>query len=196
MASLTKVDICNMALDLIDERAIVTLGDPESRSSLWMARNYGIALNRLLAAHDWNFARTRACLPAHVAKPEFDWNHAYELPPDCVRVMPLRADGRFGGITIPYVVEGRRILTDVAAPLRLSYVSNTVPEGSFPAHFADALATHLAFRATHFITGKASLFERLAKLHARTLEEAQRIDALQGTAERAYSQDIIGIRHL
>ena len=60
----TSVDVCNMALGLIGNKAKVTAISPVdgSAESTHCARYYPIALRSLLEMHNWSFAQRKVCL--------------------------------------------------------------------------------------------------------------------------------------
>lgn len=82
----TEVDICNLALAHLGDRATVaSISPPEgSAQAEHCARFYPIARNSLLEMHNWGFATTRAQL-AQVAYAFPEWEYVYAAPSDMVQ---------------------------------------------------------------------------------------------------------------
>lgn len=83
----TVVDICNLALAKIGDRANVTSIDPPEGSAQadHCARFYPIARDEALEANDWSFASTYDSV-AKVVYTNARWAHCYALPADCLVV--------------------------------------------------------------------------------------------------------------
>ena len=180
--NLSITEICNLALDYLDEAPLASIDD-NSAVARWFRRNFWPMAWSLMRRHPWNFAMARTVLPAAATPPAFGWTHAYDLPVDCLRVMPLTADGSENAKTIPHKVEGSQVLADEPAPRPVRYVRRIENTGLFDQQFTDVLALALAQKAAHFITGKASYAESLGQKTQAALSEAQAIDALEGTPD-------------
>jgi hypothetical protein len=107
------------------------------------------------------------------------------LPVDCLRLLPPSQDGAFEGRAVAYAQEGRTVLSDTSAPVRVRYVARIEDPAEYDALFTQALAQMLAAKAAHWITHKASYADRLMQLARETLLNAQLIDALETYPERA-----------
>jgi hypothetical protein len=193
VSSVSQVDICNMALDMLREGPINSLTDDDDRAD-WFRRNYPQTRDSLLARHPWNFAIKYASLAENTAGPTSQWTYAYDLPADLLRLLPIQKDGHFEGQMIPHEVIGQTIETDEAPPLRVRYIRRVESEGLFSTVFVDALAAKLAMRSAHWITGKVSSFQIAQEAYIRAMDEATRVDGQEGTFERAYDDDVISVR--
>ena len=180
---LATTDICNLALDYLDEAPLNTMETDGSSIARWFRRNFWPMAHALLRKHPWNCAITRAQLSASATAPLFGWAYAYDLPADVLRVLPLTIDGTENSKSAPYKVEGTQILTDMPAPLNIRYLRRIVQTGQFDDTFAEFLAISLAAKASHFITGKASYAANLGQQAQAALLEAQMLDALEGTPD-------------
>lgn len=178
----------NMALDLLEEVPMISAED--SRPAVrFMRRNYGPTRDALLRRHPWNFALARASLPALADAPAFGWARAFQLPADALRVLPLADLGGFNGREVPFEVEGRSILTNAGAPLRIRYIARVEDDTLFDPIFREALTLALAVKGASLITGKQSYAERLRAMAQEATLAAQMIDGLEGTPEGALDQD-------
>lgn len=126
----------------------------------------------------------------------FAWDFAYKIPDDCLRMLPVRTNGEFEGDLIPHEIEHDSvILTDQATTLYARYIAQITDPGRFDAQFVEALASKLAFKMAHWLTGKASYSQTMQTIYAQAITEAERSNAFEGTPERAYDSDVINIRY-
>ena len=189
----SRAAIMNMAMDLLDEEPIVSPTD-NRKAARFLNRNYEAVRDALLRRHPWNFAMTRASLPAEVTAPAFEWSYSYVLPPDCLRVLPLTTDGTANGYPRSHIVEGRRILTSQSGPLKFRYIRQVTDENEFDAMFVQALAGTLAYRGAMLITGKQSYAAAAQQFAAQAVQDAQMVDALEGTPEEPLGDDWVNGR--
>ena len=194
MGQLSEVAVYNMALDMLEEGP-VTAPSEDSRAARLLSRNYAQTRDEVLRAHPWNFALTRARLPALAEAPAFGWRRAFHLPPDCLRVLPVVRGGGLNARPVAHEIEGGLVLTDEPAPLPVRYIRRIGDPGRFDALFARALAARLAVYTGHVITGKQSYIERVARIYSETLAEARLIDSLEGSAAAPLGEDWIEARH-
>lgn len=194
MASgMTETEIYNCVLDRLAEESVLSTTD-EKAVARWLNRNYPLQRDVLLQRHTWNFATKRALLAESSQKPAFEWRHQYITPDDCLRVLPLTTDGRRNSPPIPYIVEGRFIMTDMTAPLPVRYIFRQVDVAVFTPVFIDLLSQILAANFSHWLTGKASFAKQLMDISANAFVEAVRIDSLEGLPEEPADDDIILVR--
>ena len=86
----TEVDICNLALASLGDRAtVVSINPPEgSAQAEHCARFYPLARDALLEMHTWGFATRRVQL-AMIASPWAEWQYAYLQPNDAVNLVEV-----------------------------------------------------------------------------------------------------------
>lgn len=86
----SEVDICNLALSHLGDKATVaSLSPPEgSAQAEHCARFYPIARDTLLESHAWKFATRRAAL-AQLDTPSFNWSFAYAEPNNALRIISI-----------------------------------------------------------------------------------------------------------
>lgn len=185
---MSQTDMINMALDLLEETPMISAED--SRPAVrFMRRNYGPTRDALLRRHPWNFALRRVLLPALADAPAFGWKRAFQLPGDCLRILPLADLGDFNGRYVPFVLEGKQILTNAGAPLRIQYIAQIEDDTTFDAQFTEVLSLALAVKGASLITGKQSYAERLLSMQNAAMSAAQLTDALEGTPENPSDDD-------
>lgn len=86
----SEVDICNLALGHLGDKATVASLDPPEGSAQaeHCARFYPMARDALLELHTWRFATRRATL-AELTNAWPQWDYAYAKPNNCLRVISI-----------------------------------------------------------------------------------------------------------
>lgn len=140
---MSEVSICNGALTHVGASFITSFEDGTETADL-CAEHYPTTRDALLARFPWGFATKRAQLAQNATAPLFNWLYAYELPNDYLRLIETNIDGA------AYSIEGRAIVTDEAAPVKIAYVARIEDTGFFPEYFRElleyVLADKLAFK--------------------------------------------------
>lgn len=183
----TAIDICNLALSRLGDRATVASIDPPEGSvqADHCARFYPLAKETALAAHPWRFAVTRRRLPKLEAEPIGTSGHYFALPSDCLSIVSVTpADGWSTALdpmrfTTENVNGARAVLAD-AESVVCRYVSSKTQEDAFPPEFVDALAWLLASHlAGAMIAGSSgsTVAANALQFYQNALQNAVRADA-------------------
>jgi hypothetical protein len=162
----TDIDICNLALARLGDRATVSSINPPEGSAQadHCARFYPIARDAALSVHPWRFATVRKRLAKLSAEPPGSGTENYfALPSDCLQLISVQPEaGVVNGaqlIPVTYVIEqvnGQRAILANAPSIWCKYVTASTPPSLFSAEFADALAWLLAsYLAGPLITGSS-----------------------------------------
>lgn len=87
----SEVDICNLALAHLGDRANVSSINPPDASMQagHCARFYPIARNMVLESHEWGFATKRGTLALLTVPPPPGFCFVYQLPTDCLNIIDL-----------------------------------------------------------------------------------------------------------
>jgi hypothetical protein len=181
---MSETAIMNMALDLLEEEPILS-PDDDRAAVRWMDRNYAPVRDALLRSHPWNFAIKRASLPILTDAPTSGWSYAYQLPSDCLRILPLAYSGYLNGRSLQYALEGRTLVSDEAAPLVISYIARVTDDAQMDPMFVQALAASLAARAASWLTGKQGVREAMQQMATQLTMQAQMVDSLEGSPAEA-----------
>ncbi len=181
----SDVEICNRALDLLGAERINAL-DETSVAARLCARNYGPARDAVLRDYPWNDAMARAVLAADAIAPPFGFARAFPLPTDCLRVVSVEEELRAGG---RWRVEGRAILTDLGAPLRIRYVRRLTDPALIGPLLADAIAARLAAHIAFPITNSASQAQQMQALAEQMIRRARHIDAIEQSQDEEIVAD-------
>lgn len=190
-SSISDIAICNRALDMIGADAILSFDDDNQVGRL-CKRNYAPVRDAVLRAYPWNPAIRRAALPALAEAPAWGFAYQYALPegPDplcCLRV--LRVEGDIEGSASEYRIEGRRILSDDGAPLKILYIGALTDPTQFGPLLANAIAARLAAELAYPLTASTSFSQAMGQFYRDKLSEARAIDAQEGTPERIEAND-------
>lgn len=185
----SNVEIANMALTKLGETHVLGFTD-DSKAGRALNAHFDLIRDAELRRHLWNFAMTRASLPALAAAPEFGFERQFQLPAECLRLVQIGetyigvTSGRSRYYAAPgWQVEGRLILTDEAAPLYVRYIKQVSDPTQFDAVFVDALACRLAFELCETITQSNSRKASLRDEYDYAIMQAKAIDAMENPPE-------------
>lgn len=192
-ASVTKTDICNMAMDMLQEGPISDITDDEPNARRFN-RNFDTLRDAFLQMHPWNFAIKSTTIAKDATDPSYGWDHRYLIPGDLLRLLPLRKRGYWEGRMMEHEIEGQYILTDLDTPIKVRYIFRNETYGAWSPTAIVAFAAYLAATLAHAITGKASFAELMERRFEREFRMAKRMDGMQGTQERADTEDVISVR--
>ncbi|TGQ03193.1 hypothetical protein EN858_34730, partial [Mesorhizobium sp. M4B.F.Ca.ET.215.01.1.1] len=73
-------------------------------------------------------------------------NYVYELPADCIRPLPLTANGEPDGQPISWRQEAGLIYSDQAGPLTIRFLANLTDPHDWDALFTEVLVAALAIK--------------------------------------------------
>ncbi len=183
----TAIDICNLALARLGDRATVASIDPPEGSvqADHCARFYPLAKETALAAHAWRFAVTRRRLPALDVEPVGASGRYFALPADCLAVVSVTSAEGWTPALDPMLfttenVNGARAVLADADSVVCRYVSAKTQEDAFPPEFVDALAWLLAsYLAGAMIAGSSgsTVAANALQFYQNALQNAVRADA-------------------
>lgn len=193
MAVSSEVDICNLALDYLNQKPITSIETPTTATEELCARWYDITRKEALRRHPWNFASKRAVLAPNATAPAFGFNQAYNLPADYIRIMYINDSIILRDSPIPfdnYVIEGGQILignitgTDTGDQLNLIYVSDFTTVTQMDPSFIDYLATLLAFKLAYKVTNSNTSVDRMRTLMQEAESKARAADGQESPVRR------------
>jgi hypothetical protein len=146
----SEVDICNLALSRLGDRAtIASIEPPEgSAQAEHCARFYPIARDSLLEMFPWKFAVRRARL-ARLAAESWVWRFAYAQPADVITliaVLPPEAmsDAETQEFEVESGADGHPVILTNQPDACLRYIARVEDTTVFSPLFMDALAWLLA----------------------------------------------------
>lgn len=179
----TIVNICNAALSRLGEKGTITsIYPPEgSAEAEDCAHFYPIALQTLLSARNWGFARRTRRL-SRLMDNNDEWAYVYAFPNDCMAVHAVM-DASGSPVVHEVQFNGTRktICCNVAGAV-LEYTEYNKDPAQFPFLFVDALTWKLAaLLAGSIIKGDAGMkmAQQCEQYALAILTRAQEVDANQ-----------------
>ncbi len=172
----SDVAICNLALQKLGAARIASLAE-DSRNARSCNACFTAIRDREIRARAWNFAKKRATLAPHATTPAFDFDYAFPVPSDFLRLLPPSRNG------LDWTIENHQgvkcILTNDGDTLDVSYLAKVTDPNLFDSLFIEALAAKLAWHMCEEITQsnqkKADIFNEYKDI----LKEARQINAFE-----------------
>ena len=179
------VNMCNSALNLLGASTISALTDDTKNARLCNQR-YEPVRNRVFRSHAWNCLHKRVQLAQNSTAPVVEYDHAYALPSDCLRVLKIH-NGTTDSIAsaIDYKLEGRNIVTDEGT-VYLIYIALDPDPNNYDTYLQESISHQLAADLCYAITNNATLANNYMSRADERLREARFIDATEnslGTVE-------------
>lgn len=186
----SEVQIANLALQILGAPSIISL-TADTLSAREMNLAFASVRDAELSRRRWRFSITRTSLPALVATPDSDYAYQYQLPGNFIRLIEggdIRSvvdmcDYRSMNGAALYQVEGRRILTNLPAPLAIRYVSRVTDTTLFTPSFDLALAASLADQTCEKITQSTDKQVVCRSRYKDAIREAATANALELASE-------------
>lgn len=172
----SNVLICNLALQKVGQSRIVALDDDNSN-----ARHCNVCFeplrDRELRASAWNFAVKRATLAASATIPEFNYNLAFPLPTDLLRLL---LPPRLGLDWKIEAIDGSpAILTNDGTSLEIRYIAKITDPTKFDALFVEMLAAKIAWHLCEVLTQSNTKKQMLKEEYKDLRAEAKRLNAFE-----------------
>jgi hypothetical protein len=179
------VNMCNSALNLLGASTISALTDDTKNARLCNQR-YEPVRNRVFRSHAWNCLHKRVQLAQNSTAPVVEYDYAYLLPSDCLRVLKIH-NGTTDSIAtnLDYKIEGRNIVTDIDT-IFLIYIALDTDPNNYDTYLRESISHQLAADLCYAITNNATLANQYMSRADERLREARFIDATEnslGTVE-------------
>ena len=181
------VDICNRALTKIGEDRIIAITD-NSKQAKACNHAYEFVRDSVLRMHPWNCTVTRVQLAPLVTTPAFTYTYEYQIPSDCLKVLEVDT-------TYPWVVEGRKILTDEGTVLKVRYQKRETDPNQYDALLFEAIASKLAYELAEPLTQSNSKKDAALKDLTLVMESARFHDAQEGSPSTFKEDDWVNVRY-
>lgn len=179
----SKTEICSLASLSVGGSTFTDL-DQNLKEARACKACYDSRRQNLLRKHPWNFATRRAQPASQVTSPSFEYDYQFPLPSNCLRVLKVYSQSG------DYKIEGRNILYNDAT-IDVIYIEDIEDTDQFDPLFATALSDDIAAFIAITITGNATIAAGLADKAQKSLNEARRVDAQEGSPEQFYDFDWI-----
>lgn len=190
MTMATGVSICSNALLMLGAQTINDFNDQVNLDRAKLCANlYPYNRDKLLRAHPWNCCIKRIVLAPDAVAPVFGYDHAFELPSDCLRVLEVGSAGH----QIDYLVEGRSIQADTTV-LELRYVFRNEVESTWDSQLVDlmtmSMTAVLAYPITQSSTERASRLEEFTQ----ALKVAKAVDGQEDPPQTLGDERLLAAR--
>ena len=119
-------DICNLSLDFLKQRPIVSITTPVTDTEKILSRWYDIERQGALRSHPWKFATLRTTLtPNPATPPPFGYAYAFDLPNNYIRMVSI-GDDYLGDLKMDHVIENGQLLTPAGSNGELITTTPTI----------------------------------------------------------------------
>jgi hypothetical protein len=167
----SETGICNAGLIKLGESTITSLSDSSKAARLCNER-YAELRDLLLRDHLWQFAIKRLELAQSTTAPIFNWDYAYPLPSDCIRIIePDIKD-------FPFKVEGNNIITNESA-VYLKYIARVTDPNDFSVSFRECLSLKIAWELAVPLTDNQQLAKEMENRFAVALGNAKAVGSIE-----------------
>lgn len=189
MNNYTDISLCSRALLKLGALGISSFEEGTAEAEI-SANLYPLVRDSMLSSYPWSFAVAQIWLGRLDAKPLADYQYAYQLPIDMLRIISAGSGQRGQGLE--YRVAEQTLHTN-SPQVTLTYIFRP-QENTFPPFFCDALVARLASEFCLPLTESTSRAEYLAKISSEELTKARLIDAQQATPRKFEDFTLVGIR--
>ena len=185
----TAITLCSKALIKIGAKGITSFEENTAEAEV-ANQLYEPCLQNLLASYPWRFALTQKTLARLTDKPISDYQYAFQLPNDCVRVLSAGQNIRSSGLN--YKIVGQKLYTNAEAVI-LNYIRRP-EENTFPAFFIDALVGKLAAEFCLPLTESTTRTDYVKKMSETSIGTARLIDSQQNINSSFQDFSLIEVR--
>lgn len=186
----TEVQIWNIALSRVGERAVSSVSDTSAAAGHCQT-HYDFCLKEVLERFEWPFARRQAILSEPDGVEREGWEYCYLLPSDCVKPLRLLAEDERAGLLTPYTrtpyavmpainaddsIDGMLLCTDAESGEDfevLEYIALVEYIPSYPSIFVSALAWRLASELALSVSKKRDVSTACLQMFEIVLSQAK-----------------------
>lgn len=183
--SSSQIQIANAALIKVGGGTIVSLADDHKGARAISAR-WDALRDDEQRIRRWSFAIKRTSLAALSTAPDHGFALWYALPAGFLRLdmvadrYPAQPTGDYiGDEATEWVIEGGRILTDFAAPLKLRYGARITDTTLWDAAFDEVMACRIALDISDHMRASASAKVEARKDYLLAVKMAIRANAIE-----------------
>jgi hypothetical protein len=173
----SEVEICNLALSHLGERASITSISPPDQSKYAgdAAMFYSMARDIALEAYAWDFATTRVAL-AQTTNTFTNWEYAYSLPADYLKAREVfDANAIDESADNPFSVEGQILYTNVENAV-LRYTKKITNTGLFSPTFVFATSLLVASYLAGPVTKSRKVSNELLLQYRAVISQASSLN--------------------
>ncbi len=168
----TQIGVCNSALIKVGAELISDITQTD-RSARLLKNLWDHVRDQVLRDHPWHFAVKRVVLAPTGTAPAFDYDYAYDLPNDWIRVLRMDDDH------IDWILENGQILTNEST-LNCIYIFRQDDPSLWDASFGEAFAWKLAEQIAYPLTQSLALKQEMTKSYKEALSLARSMNGVEG----------------
>ncbi len=181
----SQTEIINYALTLLGASRVMSIDD-DVKPAREMKAVFAIARDALLSGYDWSFAKARGSLPALSVAPAFGFSNQYQIPVEALRLVMI--NDHYAGVDLTnyrsaptgeYTIEGRKILTNLAAPLKVAYIERVDDVTQMTSTFVEAFAAKLAAITAESLTQSSTKKADMNQMLRDAISTAIRSNAIE-----------------
>lgn len=178
--AVSDVSIANLALQKLGATRITSLTE-DSRNARSVNACYEHLRDKELRAHKWNFAIKRTTLAPSATDPDFDYDYAFPLPSDCLRLLPPSRHA------LDWKIESHdgspAILTNDGDTLEILYVARITDPTQFDECFIEMLACKIADHCCEEITQSNAKQANIREQYRDARREARQMNAFENISD-------------
>jgi hypothetical protein len=188
----TKVALCNMALQEISGNRIIKLSETKEEGVLCNLY-YDSIVEEVLRAHPWNcalwyqsLAKVESGDARYMLGNLSKWGYQYALPesPYCLRVLEIPDYPR-----TPYQVASRYLLCNLSSAFTIKYTRKIEDESHFDPLLVRAIIYRLAAELTDKVTNSRVTRREMLDMYEWQLLRAEGINDLESTPSEPENDD-------
>jgi hypothetical protein len=187
---MTKLEVINIALIHAGASPLETLDRIPEKSHRTALVQFDLSRKELLRLHHWNFALTRAEIPALPDAPVFGPGRLYPLPGDFLRLASI-----YDSFETDFRLEGGNILTERGDPLPILYVADVPDPARWDILFASAVGVHIASKIAFAVTQSTDLGLTLDALFEKSFSRAKWADSTENSRLKIHAERWIASRY-
>lgn len=185
----TQLEIANASIVLVGALPLTAYSGTK-KSFITVNALWNITRDACLRMHPWNFAMAREELYDACETPAYEWDYAFDLPEDCVRVIGTEHDEY---TDIKWKVEGKQIVTNETSMI-IKYISNAKEIADWDTLFVNYFIAALAEAIAYPLVQSRSIMEVMRDLATKRLREAKGVDAQEGTTDEMAADKLLDSR--
>lgn len=170
----SKIDLCSQALVKLGAKSIASM-DENTTEAMVAQQLYEPTLQNLLSSYPWRFALRQCSLGRLDETPITDYQYAFQVPNDCLRILSAGQNSKSCGLT--YRLIGKKLYAMVPEVV-LTYLCRP-EESTFPPFFNQALADTLAAEFCLPLTESSARTDYMKKCAGDSVSQARLIDSQQ-----------------
>lgn len=196
----TPTSVCNIALNRIGAKEILSLENDQSREAVLCRRMYHPARRSALYAHHWNGAKRSAQLSQNSSVTPVFWSYAYTLPNDFLRIISCHPSDDLNA-TCNFTIENANdtdadnVLMSDSNQIYIQYVFDNQDLPTLGQGFRDVLAFVLARDLCLALGKSTSKYELTNREYRRTLTNAKAIDGFDDYPKRLADGSWVAARY-